>query len=119
MWEALVQSDSSDGATIEMLQLLFHAFSVTTQRLLVDHLPGGTHHNVNDEEVLAGTISVPTTNVSPEREFAILDRYLREKPNAQLVALEALSFFRTTKHPFGWMGYHVRKEKNSFRQHGV
>ena len=38
-------------------------------------------------------LSVPTTNVSPERDFAILDRLLREKPNAHLVALEALLLF--------------------------
>lgn len=68
--------------TQEILQLLFHALSVTTQRLLVDHLPNGIYYNVTDEEVIAEITSVPTTNVSPERDFAVLDRYLREKPNA-------------------------------------
>jgi len=97
VWEALIQSDSSDAATIEVLQLLFQAFSVTTQRLLVDHLPGGTHHDVTDEEIIAESASVPTTNTSPERDFAILDRYLREKPNANLVALEALILFSHNK----------------------
>lgn len=97
MWEALVQSDSSDTATIEILQLLFQAFSVTTQRLLVDHLPGGTHHDITDEEIIAESASAPTTNVSPERDFAILDRYLREKPHAHLVALEAVILFSHNK----------------------
>jgi len=97
VWEALIQSDSSDAATIEVLQLLFQAFSVTTQRLLVDHLPGGTHHDVTDKEIIAESASVPTTNTSPEWDFAILDRYLREKPNANLVALEALILFSHNK----------------------
>ncbi len=97
VWEALVQSDSSDAGTIEVLQLLFQAFAVTTQRLLVDHLPGGIHHDVTDQELIAESASVPTTNVSPERDFAILDRYLREKPNAHLVALEALILFSHNK----------------------
>ena len=97
VWESLVQPDSSDAATIEILQFLSRAFAVTTQRLLVDHLPGGTHHGVTDGEIVAESASVPTTNVSPERDFAILDRYLREKPNAHLVALEALILFSHNK----------------------
>ena len=90
-------TDSSDAATIEILQLLFRAFSVTTQRLLVDHLPGGTPHDITDEDIIEEAASVPTTNVSPERDFAMLDRYLREKPNASLVALEALILFSHNK----------------------
>ena len=83
--------------TQELLQLLFHAFSVTTQKLLVDHLPNGIYYNVTDENVIAEVFSVPTTNVSPEQDFAILDRYLREKPNAHIVALEAIIMFAHNK----------------------
>ena len=43
------------------------------------------------------TASVPTTNVSPERDFAILDRLLREKPNANLVAIEAMMMYSQNK----------------------
>ena len=70
---------------------------MTTQRLLVDHLPNGVYYNVTDENVIAEVSSVPTTNVSPERDFAILDRYLREKPNAHTVALEAIIMFAHNK----------------------
>ena len=91
VWERLIQSDSSDAGTVEVLQLLFRAFSATTQRLLIDHLPGG--HDVTDEDIIQETSSVPTTNISPERDFAVLDRYLREKPNANLIALESLILF--------------------------
>ena len=40
--------------------------------------------------VIEKVASVPTTNVAPERDFAILDRLVREKPNASVVALESL-----------------------------
>ena len=69
MWEALIQSDSSDAATIEILQLLFRAFSVTNKDYLlitclvitslVDHLPGGTHHDITDEDIIEEAASVP------------------------------------------------------------
>ena len=63
---------------------------MTTQRLLIDHLPEGKHYSVTDAELISETASVPTTNVSPERDFAILDRLIRQKPNANTIALEAL-----------------------------
>lgn len=98
VWTALIQSNTStDTLTLELLQLLFCTFSVTIQRLLVDHLPGGIYHDVTDETLIAEVASVPKTNVSPERDFAILDRLLREKPNAHTVALEAIIMFSHNK----------------------
>uniref|UniRef100_A0A1X7UAB5 Uncharacterized protein n=1 Tax=Amphimedon queenslandica TaxID=400682 RepID=A0A1X7UAB5_AMPQE len=97
VWAELIQSNSTDENTQEVLQVLFNAFSLTTQRLLVDHLPNGIYHNVTDEEIIRETCSVPTTNVSPERDFAVLDRLLREKPNAQLISLEAIILFAHNK----------------------
>ena len=35
--------------------------------------------------------------VSPERDFAVLDRFLREKPNAHLISLEAIILFAHNK----------------------
>ena len=90
VWHALIEPDSTDAMTQELLQLLFHTFSVTTQRLLIDHLPNGAYYNVSERSIIEKTASVPTTNVSPERDFAVLNLYLREKPNAQLIALEAM-----------------------------
>ena len=83
-----------------MLQLIFKAFSVTTQHLLLDHLPGGIYHTATVSQHIACSDeirSVPTTNVSPERDFAVLDRLLREKPNATMVALESMMIYRTNK----------------------
>ena len=90
----VVADSSATGMTLELLQLLCQAFSVCTKRLLSDHLPGGEFNSLmNDTRMLSETASVPTTNVAPEINFALLDRFLREKPNANLVALEAMILY--------------------------
>lgn len=77
---------------------MFKGFSTTTQRLLLDHLPGGKHHTQSEDILdLQDVASVPTTNTSPERDFAILDRLLREKPNAKLIAIESMMMYRQNK----------------------
>ena len=43
--------------------------------------------------MIGETNSVPKTNVSPERDFAILDRLMSEKPNATYIALEAVILY--------------------------
>lgn len=98
VWSTLLESDeATDVATQELLQLLFKSFSKTTQRLLLDHLPGGEYNAVTDGSLITETASVPVTNVSPERDFAVLDRLLREKPNAHLIALESLILYSHNK----------------------
>ena len=66
--QCLFQPTENDGIVQELLQLLFKSFSLTIQRLLVDHLPGGEFHGVLDPEIIAETNSVPKTNASPERD---------------------------------------------------
>jgi len=36
----------------ELLQLLFKSFALTTQGLLIDHLPGGEYHGVSDPTII-------------------------------------------------------------------
>ena len=85
VWDCLITSTSDDEWTLKILQLIFKAFSMTTQRLLIDHLPGGIHNTLSTDAGMASELaSVPVTNLSPERDFAVLDRFLREKPNAHL-----------------------------------
>lgn len=69
---SLFASTDEDPIVQELLQLLFKSFAVTIQRLLIDHLPGGQYHGVTDPKIIQETISVPKTNVNPERDFAIL-----------------------------------------------
>ena len=104
VWKALVESNTLDATTQELLQLLFGSFSVTTQRLLIDHLHEGKHHcDVVSTVTVQETASVPTTNIGPERDFAVLDRMLREKPNANLIALESMILYSHNK-TLLWLG---------------
>ena len=61
----------------ELLQMLFSSFSVLLSRLLRDHLPGGELNNPS-LQLQEETKSVPKTNTVSERDFAKLDRLLRE-----------------------------------------
>ena len=85
-----VQAKPSDlDATVqEILQVVFSSLALLVSRLLEDHLPGG----VFDE-----TKSVPNSNTVSERDFAKLDRFLMEKPNATTLALEGLILFSNNK----------------------
>ena len=63
----------------------------------MDHLPGGEFHGVLDPKIMLKTNSVPKTNVSPERDFAILDRSMAQKPNATYIALESVLLYSHNK----------------------
>lgn len=64
--------------------------------MLEDHLPGGKWEGTS-ESVRNQTKSVTKTNTVSERDFAKLDRLLREKPHASLLALEVHTLFSTNK----------------------
>ena len=77
--------------------MLFSVFSVTTQRLLNDHLPEGKYYSITDTKVINEMASVPTTNVSPEWDFGILDRLMQQKANANTIALENMIMYSQNK----------------------
>ena len=106
----LFSPSPNDNLAQEVLELILKAFSVATKRLLIDHLPGGIHHSITDEQMFIETASVPKTNVSPERDFAVLDRLMREKPNATYIALEAVILFSHNK-TSEWIDKKSSKEK--------
>ena len=97
VYKVLFIGTQDDCVVQELLQLLFKSFAATVQRLLLDHLPGGQYNSVTDIALVEETKSVPTTNVSPERDFAILDRLMSEKPNATHIALESLLLYSHNK----------------------
>ena len=95
--ECLYKTSENDHLVQELLQLIFKCFSLTVERLLIDHLPGGEFHDVTDPAIVSETLSVPKTNVVPERDFAILDRLMSQKPNASYIALESMIPFSQNK----------------------
>lgn len=102
--------DSLDSLTQEMLQIIFHAFSALLSRLVCDHLPGGVLDEASTS-LESETQSVPKTNVVSERDFAKLDCFLHEKPNASTLSLEALILF-TNNQTAKWLDskQHARSE---------
>ena len=95
----------------ELLQFLFKSFAVTIQRLLIDHLPGGKYHKVSDPRIVQETMSVPKTNINPERDFGILDRLMSQKPNSTYIALESLLLFSQNK-TSDWLFSKSTKERD-------
>eukprot|EP00117_Sycon_ciliatum_P018783 scpid72752/ scgid17234/ len=85
----LLEKHSSDECTLEILQVLCTSFAIFTARLLADHLPGGRYHKP-EAEVVEECVSVPNTNAISERDFAQLDRLLRQKPAASTIALDGM-----------------------------
>ena len=97
VYKSLFIGTEQDSMVQEILQLLLTSFAATVQRLLADHLPGGEFNSVTDTAIVDETKSVPPTNVSPERDFAILDRLMSEKPNATHIAIESMLLFSHNK----------------------
>ena len=95
--DSLFAHTPEDSMVQELLQLLFKSFTLTVQRMLSDHLPGGEYYCVTDPQIIEETRSVPTTNLTPERDFAVLDRLMCQKPNATYIALESLILFSHNK----------------------
>ena len=106
----LFQQSPHDALTQKALQLIFKSFASTTQRLVIDHLPGGQYHSVSDPQIALEVASVPTTNVAPERDFAVLDRLLSQKPNASYIALESLLLYSQNQ-TSQWLLSKSEKEK--------
>ena len=76
--------------------MVFTSLVVLISRLLEDHLPGGVLEKPT-KQLVTETKSVPNSNTVSERDFAKLDRLLREKPNATTIALEGLVLFSNNK----------------------
>ena len=109
IYESLVAPSVYDATAQEVLEILFNAFSSLISRLVEDHLPDGKYHNPS-AKLIAETKSVPTTNVISERDFAKLDRFLREKPNATTLSLEAMIMFANNK-TASWLNTKTLKER--------
>ena len=109
IFESLVAPSVYDATAQEILEVLFNAFSSLISRLVADHLPDGKYHNPS--AVLTAEVkSVPTTNAISERDFAKLDRFLREKPNASTLSLEAMIMFTNNK-TAAWLSAKTSKER--------
>ena len=102
VFSCLIQPASSDAVTLEILQVLCSTFSQYMGQLLIDHLPGGIFHQ-STVDLAKETASVSNTNAIAERDFAQLDRFVREKPNASTIAMDGMIAFANNK-TGAWLG---------------
>ena len=94
---SLLKDDNNiNENTLIILQMIFKAFQLLCEHMLVDHLPGGIH-DIDTAEYREETKSVPKTNTISERDFALLDRFIRERPNSTTIAIESLVLFSNNK----------------------
>ena len=109
IFNSLIASSEYDATVQEILQTLFSALSLLVSHFVQDHLPGGKYDNPSIQ-LTAETESVPNTNVISKRDFAKLDRLLREKPNATTLCLEGMILFANnqTSH---WLDSKPAEEK--------
>ena len=97
VWESLFTPSIHDTTTEHILLSLFKTFENLLDRVLADHQLVMTASAERKEEVRSETRTVTPTNTISERDFGKLDRLLREKPNASILALEARIMFSNNK----------------------
>ena len=108
--QMLISEESEiDDNVLMFLEIIMKSFFLLTDRMLVDHLPGGIYDQPSDT-FMHVTQSVPKTNKVSERDFALLDRFLKEKPNASTVAIESLILFSQNK-TREWLGKKTNAER--------
>ncbi|KAJ8342686.1 hypothetical protein SKAU_G00326140 [Synaphobranchus kaupii] len=92
LYEELFRESGDDEFQImtqEALELIMTAMLILLERQAADQLPGGRYWSPT-EEVRAHASNVPTTNVVSERDFAVLDMLVRQKPSARTFSHEAM-----------------------------
>ena len=94
--ELIRPSEVFDEPTKQCLEIMFGCFSIITKRMLHDHLEGGKYDNPSPQ-LVEETKNVMKTNTLSERNFGMLDRLMREKPNANLITFEAIIMCQTNK----------------------
>ena len=105
LWESLVlPSPLLDPLCLQILLALFKSFELLIKRSLQEGEQEDSTANKHE------TKSVRPTNTISERDFAKMDRLLREKPNASMLAIEAHVLF-TNNRTAEWLSEKSLKEK--------
>ena len=114
IFDLLVSPSEYDTIAQEIVQMIFSAFSSLLSRMVEDHLPGGIYDNPS-ARLVSETKSVPKTNTVSERDFAKLDRLLREKPNATTLSIEGMILFSNNK-TARWLNSKSEEERQQLMQ---
>ncbi|XP_078620866.1 uncharacterized protein LOC144887482 [Branchiostoma floridae x Branchiostoma japonicum] len=98
VYKSLFSHDDAEvkRLTCEALKSIMAEFSVVTERMLKDYLPGGVFYTPTQDQ-REEMSSCPTNNTGVERTFAHLDRDVRLAPNATTLTREGKIMFRLNK----------------------
>lgn len=106
VWASLLLPSQEIDSLVEMLlQAIFGSLSLLVTRYVND-----SSFPDNSSSTHQRTISVPSSNIISERDFAKLDTLIRQKPSATLLALEAHIMFTNNKTSH-WLSQKSEEEK--------
>ncbi|KAL4239504.1 hypothetical protein ACF0H5_000318 [Mactra antiquata] len=122
--EKLVEPSAVDCHVTVILAVMLPALAALIKRQYSDHLPGGKHSNVSEQD----TRSVDKHNKYPERVFSNVDHMLQTRPNVSTLIMESHITFCLNK-TGEWLSNqencdklieesrkNVKKEKLKFKQ---
>ena len=110
--DSLLTPTSSDSSLKELLQLLCTCFHTYMQRAWSCYLASDTSVSTPDDHE---TASLPKVNVISERDFAQLDRFMREKPRATTLAVESFIMLGNNK-TVAWLAAKTPDERGAILQ---
>ena len=98
VFENLLESDDQEFQVLtqQALELVCSAMLLCLERQCEDQLPGRKYWSPSPD-LSAQAKSVPTSNITSERDFAVFDVLLKTRPSATTVALEALIMWMNNK----------------------
>ena len=109
--DKLLEPADSDDAVAEILKLLCLCFHRYMHKAWACYLEGGNNTAVAEAE----TASLKKVNVISERDFAQLDRFVREKPNATSLAIESFIMLGNNK-TAQWLSTKPEEERGAILQ---
>ena len=92
------QPPEIEDLTGDCLRLICCNAAILLKRQLQDQLPGGIFYQPS-EELLRQTATAPAHNIVSERDFAQLDRQIREKPSISTVSMSGLVTYSNNRTP--------------------
>ena len=98
------EDDEFQILTQQILELLCVVILIVLEKQCQDQLPGGKYTKLS-ENLKTQALSVPTSNIRSERDYAIFDVLLtvcRSKPFARVASMEALIMWANNK-PANWL----------------
>ena len=111
VFDGLTESNSTDEATIRLLQDLCTACIDVMGRQMSSQLPEGKFWNPS-VELLKAASSCPPTNISGERNFAMCDMEFQRAPNAKYGFVESRVIYKVNKTP-KWLSSKTEAEKDA------